>query len=52
MTIDAELNEKFQFDIDLNKILRDLLRLRKKAEKPDIKFSQYSYKWSKGTDWQ
>ena len=52
MTIDAELNKKCQFDIDLNKILRDLLRLRKKAEKPDIKFSQYSYKWSKGTDWQ
>ena len=31
MTIDAELNKKFQFDIDLNKILPDLLRLRKKA---------------------
>ena len=39
MTIDAEPNRKFPFDIDLNKILPDLLRLRKKAEKPDIQFS-------------
>ena len=39
MTIDAELNRKFPFDIDLNKILPDLVRLRTKAEKPDIQFS-------------
>ena len=41
MTIDAELNRKFPFDINLNKILPDLVRLRTKAEKPDIQFSQY-----------
>ena len=52
MTIDAELNRKIHFDIDLNKIMPDLLRLRKKAEKPDIQFSQYLYKLFKGTDWQ
>ena len=42
MTIDAELNRKFPFGFDLNKILSDLLRLRTKAEKPDIQFSQYT----------
>ena len=42
MTTDAELNRKCPFDIDLNKILLDLPRLRKKAEKPDIQFSQYT----------
>ena len=36
MTIDAELNRKFPFGIDLNKILSDLPRLRTNAEKPDI----------------
>ena len=50
MTIDAELNRKFEFEIDLNKILPDLFRLGKEAGKPDIQFSQYSYKWSKDTD--
>ena len=40
MTVDAELNIKFPFGIDLNKILPDLHRLRTKAEKPDIQFSQ------------
>ena len=42
MNIDAELNRKLPFDIDLNKILSDLLRLRTKTEKPDIPFSQYT----------
>ena len=31
------------FGIDLNKILPDLLKLRKKADKPDIQFSQHTY---------
>ena len=43
MTIDAELNLKFPFDVNLNKILPDLLRLTTKAQKPDIQFSQYTY---------
>ena len=38
MTIDAELKIKLPFDINLNKILLDLLRLRTKAKKPDIQF--------------
>ena len=42
MTTDAELNRKFPFGIDLNKILPDLLKLRTKAENPDIQFSQYT----------
>ena len=42
MATDAELNRKFPLDIDLNEILPDLLRLRTKAEKPDIQFSQYT----------
>ena len=42
MTIDAELNRKFPFDTDLNKILLDLLKLITKAEKSDIQFSQYT----------
>ena len=42
MTIDAELNRKFPFGIYLNKVLPELLRLRMKAEKPDIQFSQYT----------
>ena len=42
MTIDAELNRKFPFDIGLNKILPDLLKLITKAEKSDIQFSQYT----------
>ena len=42
MTIDAELNRKFPFDIDLNKILSDLLKLITKAEKSYIQFSQYT----------
>ena len=33
MTIDAELNRKFPFGIDLNKILPDLLRLRTKTKR-------------------
>ena len=40
---DAELNRRFPFGIDLNKILLDLLKLRIKAEKPDIQFSQHTY---------
>ena len=40
---DAELNPTFLFSIDLKqKILPDLLKLRTKAKKPDIKFSQYT----------
>ena len=50
MAIDAELNRKFLFDIDLTKILPDLLMLRTKAEKPDLPF--LPSKWSKGTNWQ
>ena len=38
MTIDAELKIRLPFDINLNKILLDLLRLRTKAKKPDIQF--------------
>ena len=40
---DAELNRQFPFDIDLNKILPELLKLRTKAEKPAIQFSQHTY---------
>ena len=40
---DAGLNRQFPFDIDLNKILPDLLKLRTKAEKPAIQFSQHTY---------
>ena len=39
MTIDAELNRKFPFYIDLKNILPHLLRLRTKAEKPEIQYS-------------
>ena len=39
---DAELNRQFPFGIDLNKILPELLKLRTKAEKPGIQFSQYT----------
>ena len=42
MATDAELNRKFPFDIDLNKILSDLVRLRTKTEKHDIQFLQYA----------
>ena len=42
MTIDVELIRKFPFDIDLNKILPDLFRLRTKTEKPEIQFSQFT----------
>ena len=40
MAIDAELDRQFPLAIDLNKILPDLLKLRTKAEKPDIQYSQ------------
>ena len=43
MTIDAEQNRQFPLAIDLNKILPDLLKLRTKAEKSDIQFSQHTY---------
>ena len=40
---DAELNRQFPFGIDLNKTLPPvLLKLRTKAEKPDIQFSQHA----------
>ena len=39
---DAELNRQFPFGIFLNKILPDLLKLRTKAEKPDIQFLQHA----------
>ena len=43
MTIDAaEQNRQFPLAVDLNKILLDLLKLRTKAEKPNIKFSQHT----------
>ena len=38
----AELNRQFPFDIDLNKTLPDLLKLRTTAEKPGIQFSQHT----------
>ena len=42
---DAELNRKFLIGIDLNKTFPELLlKLRTKAEKPDIQFSQYAYR--------
>ena len=41
MATDAELNRKFPFDINLDKILPDLLRLRTKTQKPE-QFSQYT----------
>ena len=40
---DAELNRQFASGIDLNKMLSDLLKLRIKAEKPDIQFLQHTY---------
>ena len=41
---DAELKRQFPFGIDLKKILPDLLlKLKTKAEKPDIQFSQHVY---------
>ena len=42
MTIDVELKRQFPLAIDLNKILPDLLKLRTKAEKPDIQFLQHT----------
>ena len=39
---DAELNRQFPFDIDLNKILPDLLKSRAKAQKLDIHFLQHT----------
>ena len=42
---DAELNRHFLFGIDLNmKYCQDLLKLRTKAEKPDIQFLRYAYR--------
>ena len=42
---DAELNRQVSFGIDLNKVLPDLpLKLRTNAEKPDIQFSQHTYR--------
>ena len=38
---DAELNHQFPFSIEKN-ITRLTLKLRTKAKKPDIKFSQYT----------
>ena len=43
MTIDAELNLKFRFDVNLNRILPNLLRLTTKPQKPGIQFLQYTY---------
>ena len=46
------LNREFPFGIDLKKIVPDLLKLRRKAEKPNIHFSQhipYRCKQSKRT---
>ena len=40
---DTELNWQFPLGIDLNKILPELLKLRTKAEKPEIQFSQHAY---------
>ena len=42
MTIDAEINRQLLVGIDLNKILPDLLKLRARAKKPDIQFSQHT----------
>ena len=42
MTTDAAVqNRQFTLAIDINKILPDLLKLRKKAENPDIQFLQH-----------
>ena len=41
MTIDAEQDRQFLL-AGLDKILADLLKLRTKAEKPDIQFSQHT----------
>ena len=38
MAIEAELKINLPFDINLSKILLDLLRLRTKAKKPAIQF--------------
>ena len=38
---DAEVNRQFPFSTDLNEMLPDLLKLRMKAEKPEIKVTQY-----------
>ena len=40
MTIDAEINRQLLVGIDLNKTLPDLLKLRRRANKPDIQLSQ------------
>ena len=42
MTIDAEQDRQFLL-AGLDKILADLLKLRTKAEKPDIQFSQHTF---------
>ena len=42
MTTDAEINRQLLVGIDLNKILPDLLKLRTRAKKPDIQFSQHT----------
>ena len=39
MTIDVELNRKFPFGIDLNKILSDLLRLRKNEGREAVNYA-------------
>ena len=41
---DAELTRQSPFGIFLNKILPDLLKVRIKAEKPDIQFPQHTYR--------
>ena len=35
---DAEVNRQFPFSTNLKEMLPDLLKLRMKAEKPEIKF--------------
>ena len=53
MKIDAELNRKFPFGIDLNKILPDLLRLRMERQRNlTYSFTIDITKRSKGTVWQ
>ena len=42
MIIDAERNSQCPLAIDLSKILPDLFKLRTKAEKPHIQFSQHT----------
>ena len=42
MRIDAEQNRQLLLAIDLNKTWPELLKLRTKAEKPDIQFSQHT----------